>query len=677
MNYLEWNNLITKHFFNPENTGKEVLLYVTKELIEELGGSQGCGLPEFINAVKAGPGWTTRSGFCQMALQTCLNWRTRGLEYPPYIAYLACFVLASGTHVEDVRVYAYYPRLCNILGEPDGTRFPSFDRMHILWEDLEKWTKEDKHEELGRFAFGIRGKMIWVGLPKFQTLISSDERKNLPELFVRADLDPSDPPTPEVMLKLMIYYVDDIFQRGTKKVLLATDGEDVFLREKLVEFVFDELEEWDGSVSDISDEASRVSYNIQSGLRLCIETDSVSKRADVFLRLKTNRQYPEEGLRFSSTEFEGVLFCKEASQGWSKVIRMEDGGRFDALRVNWETGLLLEDKEEKWKARLKAATVRLFISGKNEGFPGWVETQRFERGIPFKIAMCGGEVEIVRTWGRTHCEEFNVLAYKGIPEGWVLFEGRNAKASCSGIEVLTFSSSPRLSLRGGIKVRGGNTYLKIAPPLVALENAGESETVTVNGKPLIRVNDESYLWSLPEDTAVNEILKIEATIAGKELRKILRLEEPKLVEGYRAPCRDVAGQILNNESNDSTTFSGAVAEVKNAAPLTALAFIKPSNRRRIYFLGNIPGQIVEWPLDGIPAWTPVWAVEKTGRKEWKVICCGRALPDSAGGANGDIDCRKVKKWKELVWVKRKITKQPEISCICKKWKEFVEAAKHV
>jgi hypothetical protein len=27
MNYLEWNNLIAQHFFNPENAGKDVYLY--------------------------------------------------------------------------------------------------------------------------------------------------------------------------------------------------------------------------------------------------------------------------------------------------------------------------------------------------------------------------------------------------------------------------------------------------------------------------------------------------------------------------------------------------------------------------------------------------------------------------------------------------------------------------
>jgi len=31
MQYLEWNNIISEHFFNPGNAGKEVYLYITRQ----------------------------------------------------------------------------------------------------------------------------------------------------------------------------------------------------------------------------------------------------------------------------------------------------------------------------------------------------------------------------------------------------------------------------------------------------------------------------------------------------------------------------------------------------------------------------------------------------------------------------------------------------------------------
>jgi hypothetical protein len=31
MNYTEWNNFIAGHFFKPENAGKDIVLYLTKQ----------------------------------------------------------------------------------------------------------------------------------------------------------------------------------------------------------------------------------------------------------------------------------------------------------------------------------------------------------------------------------------------------------------------------------------------------------------------------------------------------------------------------------------------------------------------------------------------------------------------------------------------------------------------
>ena len=39
MSYLEWNNAIIKHFFNSENEEKEVMLYFSEAIIEEIGNN--------------------------------------------------------------------------------------------------------------------------------------------------------------------------------------------------------------------------------------------------------------------------------------------------------------------------------------------------------------------------------------------------------------------------------------------------------------------------------------------------------------------------------------------------------------------------------------------------------------------------------------------------------------
>lgn len=187
MDYLSWNDLIASCFFRPEMGGRTVHLYVTEELIADLGQSNGADFQDFIEAIKIGPPWVTRQGLCQKALQSMRNWRQRRLFYPPYIGYLALFVLAAGRE-GDFATHAYYPRLRTLIGEEPSTgQYPSFSQMRELWDDLEHWSNEDKSGELGIFNSNIAGKRIHIGLPIIQTFLTEQELKALPAIFAEAD----------------------------------------------------------------------------------------------------------------------------------------------------------------------------------------------------------------------------------------------------------------------------------------------------------------------------------------------------------------------------------------------------------------------------------------------------------------------------------------------------------
>jgi len=81
------------------------------------------------------------------------------------IAFLVLFVLAEDIE-GDFAPNSYYPKLNKLLGLPQEQNSPpSFYRMSELWADLQKWSREDRHEELGRFVFRIRGEWRHVGLP--------------------------------------------------------------------------------------------------------------------------------------------------------------------------------------------------------------------------------------------------------------------------------------------------------------------------------------------------------------------------------------------------------------------------------------------------------------------------------------------------------------------------------
>jgi hypothetical protein len=163
--YLQWNAALAAHFFRSDMAGRPVHLYVTEDLLTELGKLIGLAPQSFVQAVKAGPPWATRQGLCQRALQSLAGWRSRQLSYPPYVAYLALFVLAAGME-GDFAPHAYHPRLRDLLGEESRAALPSFDRMLVLWDDLERWSHRDMQGSLGLFTVTIAGNWIHVGLPR-------------------------------------------------------------------------------------------------------------------------------------------------------------------------------------------------------------------------------------------------------------------------------------------------------------------------------------------------------------------------------------------------------------------------------------------------------------------------------------------------------------------------------
>ncbi len=681
MDYLNWNNLIVKHFFNEQMAGREVILYVDNELIEMLGSDAGVGVPDFIASVKVGPPWVTRSGFCQKAFQAYSDWRSRGLDYPPYVAYLATFVMATGVET-DYAPQAYYPLLWKLLGEPESGMPPSFDRMLELWDDLEKWSCEDKHESLGHFIAWIRGNWCNVGLPLSQTIISGEERKRLFSLFVEAGLDPTDLPSSELMLKVLKRYGPSFLGKRTRRLLESDKKEDVVLRNGLIEFVLNELEEWDGTFlsEEPTEEKEVVRARVnQSGLRVCLQTDLVSNSVSAYLRFKTGRLFPDEGLSFRHNADEEVWFCAEAYNGWStplKSFRAEASQRFDAASLNWEDESLFTDSEHHWRARLMPAQVRLFRLG-IDNLPDWVETQRFERGIEFLVACRQQDSELLQKWGKEYCEKFVRKEMRGLPVGWLLFLGKNAVQSCPGIDILSVSPKPRLLLRNGIKAGTGNAYFKFAPPEIVLENSSGSEKVFVNGRPLRQSTSSPQLWELPEDIPVGEPVKIEAEIGNDEWQKrIFKLLDFELAQSFDDKLfRDPLGETCS-EATDGCVC-GVI--VHNQVTTVSYPGVLPTYlSNHIFFVGERPGQISEWPVEPPPEeWHPVWAIAKTGRKDWKVHFCGKPEHTSHGPGTPLDDRVSRKRWKEALWVRRKVIEPPELGQLKSIWKKYLEASRNV
>src|SRR5258708_3136596 len=198
--------------------GRQVYLYITDDVIRQLAAGLGVSPGNFFEALKTGPSGITASGICQKALHTADDWRSRGYRFPPYLGYLSLFVVAAGAE-GDFASHAYYPRLRRLLGLPDGSMLPSFERMLTLWDDLERWSKEDKKGGLGVFVARFVGKWIHVGVPLAQSLLSVQERKDLPSIFSAAGLDPGSMLADSVLRKAVQAHGADYLRPRTLALL--------------------------------------------------------------------------------------------------------------------------------------------------------------------------------------------------------------------------------------------------------------------------------------------------------------------------------------------------------------------------------------------------------------------------------------------------------------------------
>jgi hypothetical protein len=691
MQFLEWNDRLASYFFNEEMDGREVLLNVNKRIIEEEIGLNSFSLNSFIESVKKGPPWVTRDGLCMKAYQAFDNWRSRNLEFPPYLAFLVLFVLANDVE-GDFDSKAYYPRLRQLIGEdPEPRPLPSFEKMFDLWCDLEIWSKEDKKEELGRFTPWWRGGYIHVGLPLSQTILTREERNRLPLFLDEAGFEPGMSVSSDILDNVLKKFGNDYFSARTMKLLTKSNAEYVELKRALIQLVQEELLIWDGTLPNTSETHDSPAKK-RSGLRICLEVEQLSGNIKGYLRLKFNRAIPEAGFYFIKKNHPDLLFhCLESTQRWSTpLIDLRDNKRLDAFAIDWSENFEIIDTTQEWKAKLKETNIRLFTKGKDEGLPSnhWIEsTQVLQRGSEFIITCTKEYKELIENWIRNDCEEVNGNEQKFLPNGWLLFHARNARKSCKEVDILTFSPDLNLRLRGGFKLGRGNRYFNFGLPEVILENAF-NENIRIIGKEYQRdlalQSGSENIWIIPQDIPPGQTYKFEVLDGGTNVHlkrnyAITVTTDTELITSHKIEPvkRSSTGELLT--SSDSGNFiSGARVVSDEIDQSMGYGFLPLYLSSKIILLGRKPGEICEFPEEPIPdEWDPVWLLAKKNRDDWIVCFCGKNLSVIPTIERKVANIALQKKWKESIWVKRRhqdlsLLKLKSLQQLWRKYKRVAE-----
>ncbi len=678
MTFLEWNDKLATHFFRPEMAGRQVFLFVTEELLNELGSETGDSWRNFASSVRVGHPWRQPGyhSLCQKALHCFETWRIRGLRYPAYIAYLALFVLAAGKD-GDFAPHAYYPRLRTLIGEEGHGMLSSFDRMWELWEGLARWANDEHCGERGLFTYRSVGGWVHVGLPQAQTVLTAQERRALPSVFAAARLDPTSSPPDRELQRVLRLNGGHSLRPRTMEILAQEYAGEADGLGVLLTTVREELEHWDGQVEDEFQPAERNVYGI---LRLCASLDRVAGTARFVLRCSMAREFPDAGLLLQRPGSGDRFCCEGEILHWSTPLQ-EHGSRVrvDASRFDWCAGVELREEQLGWRFRLQAAPVRVFLNGEGEGLRGFVEVHQLSPGTPFLLAARSEHWPRLEEWGRASCRQFERVPVRhGLPAGWGLFRAAAAESDervRRDFPILGFPSALRLRLQGGLGNGRRNAYFRFAMPELLVDGTSGGETVICQGAEL-RPQEQRYClpMALPGGAPLAIEVRRGDDLLGRHSFSIIddfewQWASPEQVFG-------TFGESVDPSGVNPAGVAGAM--LLGLAP--AGAFFSPPadcfQAPRVFFVGPVPGQIISWPGEDFPqAWTPVWAIPlaRRGRAVFCGVDPGRP-PVPGDEAAVPYGRKKVTLWKDVLYHRRKRIDPPADAVLRRLWKRFQEVA---
>ena len=679
--YQQWNDALAARFFTPDMAGRDVYLYVNQDMIDEMEQA----MPEagtFRVAVVGPPTDVSHcERVCQRALEAFTGWRESGPLYPPYIGYLALFVLA-GDVSGDFAPNAYYPRLWELMVERRNGMVRYFDRMDQLWEDLEDWSVQDQRGELGMFQARSIGGFINVGYPLSQCLLVEQERRSLPRIFYDAGLAPAgDYPADELARTLRSPLARQVLRAKTVRLIESRQYVDLY--NALLDAVAEELATWDGTVPEQIRHQRQEQYPASlAGLRICIDLDQVAGTINTSLRCKLIREFPDDGLFI-----DGALEAGDAGNGWSLPFKKHSTGEvLDASQIDWNNGITMNDNALSLQLTLPGRDIRLFTNGIWEGINGFVETHMVPREQPFYLAYSEAVWPRLERWAATECQGFQEIAIAhGLPEGWRLAGVESAisdDAVRDEFTSLSFTPGTRLRLVGGIRSRAGNNFFHFAPPSVSL-SGGTPNTEVYCGDVALSRSRDVRIFTLTGELPTESRISLEARDSDSVDRLSFFLtgdfSVTQMDPGF---FLGPAGTTASSD-NDEPSIAGAYVSGADNGTFTTAAdmfedFAFEMGDVQGFLIGRRPGQIAIWPREAFPTdWIPVWAIKKQGRKLTAIFAgefLGMTQPDNPSFTPTR---REVQDWKKIIWHQRKRITPPRDQCQHAAWLRLKESARNV
>lgn len=596
MKYLQWNHLIGEYFFNPSKAGSEVLLYITKKEVSELGiqkfnlidESQSWG--NFCKALKcAFPETSSKDNFIDKFLVVANKWKsyeksvfelnnkmdlkidnisiyspTFKIVYPFYLGYLIALIIPLTDDVNEFRGASFFSPLNKFLKKNNitATNTKTIEDVDWVWTDLEKWSKQYYKTDNGYFKERREGNQNWVYVNKAfsQCLLTPRNIRDIPNIFWKADIAPNSI-IPEKQFERIITR-HGISQAGfnPRIISIVADAENP-LRKVILDIVKREYTNWKGYVIEYDEDENVLTPKsgwVYATLLSAFNLNKANESFSHFYYLFSQYDFPDD-LHFGETEIQN------SGNGYSKPIRIAFNQR-----------LRLEDEQNKWRASTTQNEVVIYTSGSYFGLPAdnLVETDKISRQSIMYLLCTDLKKKSIENWGATFNHgDFLSVDYDNIPTGFNLFKFKNPPASHPTEEILRVTTKKKLEFRGGIKIENRG-YLKNLLPKIYIDGADGTEKVFLEfiGTCQIIFLDRSPIipeeFLIPENIICNQnfLVKIEnENLVNSELPyQIVDIDfSPFDIVNENLPKRNRFGELC--EEGDLNYVIGSNTEYNNWA----------------------------------------------------------------------------------------------------------------
>ncbi len=529
MTYLEWNEHIAKLFFKPENAGKDIPFYLTREDLIKYSRANFNGRTDdniwadFIHAIKFDqqPENDFRFQYSPInrPLELFANWNKT--DTPPFIAYLILYIIPlTETYEEHFISSVYYGKVNSFFHKYEilnqftekEIKWKNFQTITPLWNQLEEWTVITMNCDLGIFELKKFGndKWIHVGKPLSQCVFPPRAIKRLPELFLHAGMIPDSTYQSVEFKKYLLQYGSSVLLLPNSVIDIIRKYESNELGQSIIDTTKKVYKNWTGESHTIDETGVGTKRNdISSRIYLQVQIFSNEGRIEFSYRMKSANEFAED-LTFNGIEI------REEKLGYSRT-----------LNLPFKESFQLKDDFNKWVAKFLDKDVRLFISAGSLQFSTdyWIETDTLTKANWMYLLCKNSLRDRIANWGKNQCSKFeDETDLENMPDGFSLFKFLNPREGIDEIPVLTIIKEKFVQLTSALEF-DFRTFTNDFLPEVEIQNSDGRERIYLQYKNneekfiLKKKNSNDNHWLLPDDLSLFSDFNIrtdEEKFAGSE-----------------------------------------------------------------------------------------------------------------------------------------------------------------